>query len=105
MPVAGSFLSTVVTRSSPFVGAVRQRHLPGVQRIADADAAAVVERRPARPDATFTMRFRSGQSATASEPSRIASVSRLGDATDPASRWSLPMTMGALTRARSAPGR
>ena len=38
-----------------------------------------------------------GQSAMASEPSRMASVSRLGEATEPASRWSRPMTMGALT--------
>ena len=38
-----------------------------------------------------------GQSETASEPSRIASVSRLGDATEPASRWSLPITIGAET--------
>ena len=33
----------------------------------------------------------------ASEPSCIASVSRLGLATEPQSRWSRPMTMGALT--------
>ena len=39
-----------------------------------------------------------GQSATASEPSRMASVSRLGEATEPASRWSRPITIGALTR-------
>src|SRR3954464_5091050 len=35
-----------------------------------------------------------GQSAIASDPSRIASVSRCGDATDPASRWSRPITIG-----------
>jgi urocanate hydratase len=33
--------------------------------------------------------------ATASEPSFIASVSRFGEATEPASRWSKPITMGA----------
>ena len=32
-----------------------------------------------------------------SQPSRIASVSRFGDATEPASRWSRPMTIGAET--------
>ena len=49
------------------------------------------------PAAVFTRALRSGQSATASEPSSIASVSRLGDATEPASRWSRPMTIGAAT--------
>ena len=48
------------------------------------------------PQAVLTSALSSGQSATASEPSRIASVSRCGDATDPASRWSRPMTIGAL---------
>ncbi len=46
------------------------------------------------PVATLTMAFSSGQSATASEPSRIASVSRCGEATEPASRWSRPITTG-----------
>ena len=49
-------------------------------------------------DAPFTAlssAFRMGQSATASEPSFMASVSRLGEATDPQSRWSRPMTTGA----------
>src|SRR5699024_1504070 len=40
--------------------------------------------------------FKIGQSATASLPSFIDSVSRFGEATDPESRWSLPMTIGAL---------
>ena len=39
----------------------------------------------------------SGQSAMASEPSFIPSVSRLGEATDPVSRWSRPITIGAAT--------
>jgi hypothetical protein len=43
------------------------------------------------------MALRSGQSETASDPSRIASVSRLGLATEPQSRWSRPMTIGAET--------
>ena len=41
--------------------------------------------------------FRIGQSAIASEPSAIDSVSRYGEATEPASRWSRPMTIGAAT--------
>ena len=49
------------------------------------------------PAAVFTSALRSGQSATASVPSRIASVSRFGEATEPESRWSRPMTIGALT--------
>ena len=49
------------------------------------------------PAATLTRALRIGQSAIASEPSRIASVSRYGEATEPASRWSRPITTGALT--------
>ena len=49
------------------------------------------------PVAVLTSALRIGQSATASEPSRIASVSRWGEATEPASRWSRPITIGALT--------
>jgi hypothetical protein len=45
----------------------------------------------------FSSAFSSGQSDTASEPSCIASVSRLGEATEPESRWSRPMTMGAFS--------
>src|SRR5438309_7128019 len=50
------------------------------------------------PFTAFTSAFRIGQSAIASEPSFIASVSRLGEATDPQSRWSRPITSGAFTR-------
>ena len=39
----------------------------------------------------------SGQSETASLPSFMLSVSRLGEATLPLSRWSRPMTIGAET--------
>src|SRR6516225_1479165 len=39
----------------------------------------------------------SGQSDTASEPSIMLSVSRLGEATEPESRWSRPMTTGAFS--------
>ena len=49
------------------------------------------------PATALSSAFRIGQSATASEPSFMASVSRLGEATEPASRWSRPITMGALT--------
>src|SRR5437868_4592139 len=49
------------------------------------------------PAATLTRALRIGQSAIASDPSRIASVSRNGEATEPASRWSRPMTIGAFT--------
>ncbi len=47
------------------------------------------------PLAVFSRAFSSGQSDTASEPSCMASVSRLGLATEPESRWSRPMTIGA----------
>jgi len=47
------------------------------------------------PLATLSSAFSTGQSAIASDPSRIASVSRNGDATEPVSRWSRPMTTGA----------
>ena len=43
------------------------------------------------------MALSNGQSAIASLPSRMASVSRLGEATEPVSRWSLPITSGAFT--------
>jgi hypothetical protein len=49
------------------------------------------------PDAVLSSAFSSGQSDTASEPSFIASVSRLGEATEPLSRWSRPMTTGAFS--------
>src|ERR1035438_7253999 len=47
------------------------------------------------PAAVFTRALSSGQSAMASEPSRMPSVSRNGEATEPVSRWSRPITMGA----------
>ena len=49
------------------------------------------------PVAVLTSALRIGQSATASVPSRIASVSRSGEATEPASRWSRPITIGPCT--------
>ena len=49
------------------------------------------------PDAVFTSALRIGQSAIASDPSRMPSVSRSGEATLPASRWSRPITIGAVT--------
>ncbi len=47
------------------------------------------------PDAVLTRALSSGQSAIASEPSFMASVSRYGEATEPESRWSRPMAIGA----------
>jgi hypothetical protein len=76
------------------VGAVGDAHLAGVERAAHADAAAVVERHPGRSDAVLTSALRIAQSAMASEPSSIASVSRYGEATEPQSRWSRPITIG-----------
>src|SRR2546425_2107373 len=49
------------------------------------------------PLAQLSNALRKAQSDTASEPSFIASVSRFGLATDPASRWSRPMTIGAFS--------
>src|SRR3546814_13763129 len=49
------------------------------------------------PLAVLRRALSSGQSETASDPSRIASVSRLGLATEPESRWSRPITTGALS--------
>jgi hypothetical protein len=49
------------------------------------------------PEAVLSRAFRIGQSAMASLPSAMASVSRYGLATDPESRWSRPMTIGAWT--------
>ena len=53
------------------------------------------------PEAVLIIAFSSGQSAMASEPSSIDSVSRYGLATEPQSRWSRPMTIGALTLPRA----
>jgi len=56
--------------------AVGDDYLPRMLRIADADAASIVDGNPGRAARGVSMAFRKGQSATASEPSRIASVSR-----------------------------
>ena len=53
------------------------------------------------PLAQLSSALSSGQSDTASEPSCIASVSRLGLATEPESRWSRPITIGALSSPRA----
>ena len=50
------------------------------------------------PEATLIMALSRGQSAMASDPSAMASVSRYGEATDPQSRWSRPITIGAVMR-------
>ena len=52
------------------------------------------------PDDVESSAFSIGQSAIASEPSRMASVSRNGEATEPVSRWSRPITIGADTSPR-----
>jgi hypothetical protein len=49
------------------------------------------------PPAVLSSALSSGQSDTASLPSFIASVSRLGLATEPLSRWSRPITIGAFS--------
>ena len=51
------------------------------------------------PAEVLTSAFSNGQSAIASDPSSIPSVSRYGEATEPESRWSRPITIGA----RSSP--
>ena len=53
------------------------------------------------PAAVFTSALSSGQSAIASDPSAIDSVSRYGEATEPASRWSRPITIGAFNSPRA----
>jgi hypothetical protein len=53
------------------------------------------------PQAVLMSALSTGQSAMASEPSFIASVSRLGEATDPESRWSRPITIGAFNSPRA----
>src|SRR6266851_4012941 len=50
------------------------------------------------PEATLSMPLRSGQSATASEPSFIASVSRLGLATEPADACRQSLELDLLAR-------
>ena len=77
-------------------GAVGDRDLSGVQRIANAHTSAIVDRHPRCASSRINRAFSSGQSATASLPSFMLSVSRKGDATEPQSRWSRPITIGAL---------
>ena len=52
------------------------------------------------PPAVLSSALSSGQSETASLPSRMLSVSRFGDATEPESRWSRPITIGAFSSPR-----
>ena len=80
-----------------FGRAVGNDHLPGVLAVANAHSAAVMEADPGGAVDRVDQALRIGQSLTASVPSSMPSVSRLGDATEPESRWSRPMTMGALT--------
>ena len=68
------------------VGAVGDGDLSGVLRVADAYASAVVDRNPRAPLAVLSSALSSGQSAMASLPSFMDSVSRKGEATEPQSR-------------------
>src|SRR5882672_813301 len=52
------------------------------------------------PEAVFRRALRMGQSAMASDPSIMPSVSRWGEATEPESMWSRPIAMGAQLAAR-----
>jgi hypothetical protein len=65
--------------------AVAADHHAGMLGEAHSDAAAMVQRHPGRAASGVEQREQ-GQSDTASEPSRMASVSRLGEATEPLSR-------------------
>src|ERR1700742_384968 len=49
------------------------------------------------PPDVLAIRFNNGQSDTASEPSFMDSVSLFGDATEPQSKWSRPITIGPFT--------
>ena len=82
-----------------FGGAGRYYHHAGVGGVADANAA-VVQAHPVGATGAVGQGVEQGQSATASEPSFMPSVSRLGEATEPPSRWSRPMTTGANTSPR-----
>ena len=66
------------------------------------DAAAAPERDPARACAAPSMAARSGQSAIASLPSTMPSVSRVGEATDAGSMWSRPSASGPTTPSRTS---
>ena len=68
-----------------------------VQTVADTNAAAMMKAHPVRARCGVEQGVRIGQSAIASLPSFIDSVSRYGEATLPVSRSSRPMTIGALT--------
>ena len=72
--------------SRRIVAAVADDHHAGMLRIADADAAAMMDRNPGGARGRIQQALSNGQSDTASEPSIIASVSRLGEATEPESR-------------------
>ena len=69
------------------IGAVTDDDHAGMLGKTHADAAAVMQAETqVAPEAVFSSAFSSGQSETASDPSFMDSVSRLGLATDPESR-------------------
>ena len=61
---------------SRLVAAVGHHLGAGVDRLAHPHTAPVVDRHPGSPEATLSSALRIGQSAMASDPSAIASVSR-----------------------------
>ena len=97
-PVPGSAVSTRCRRRSPISVPSATSDHPGVDRVADADAAAVMERDPAGAAGGVEQGVEQRPVGDGvAMPSFIASVSRLGEATEPVSRWSRPMTIGAFT--------
>ena len=72
----GSVVSTRSMRRPRFRGTVGDDDHPGVEAHADPDAAAVMNAHPARAGRHVDERIEDRQSAIASEPSRIDSVSR-----------------------------
>ena len=95
-PVPGSAVSTRSSRS-PLRRFRRRRRPSRVDRVADADSAAVVDAHPGRTGRDVEERVQDRPVGDRVEPSRIASVSRYGEATEPESRWSRPITTGAVT--------
>jgi hypothetical protein len=77
--------------------AVRDDHHARMLREAHADAAAVVQRHPGRAARGVQQRVEQRPVAHGVEPSFIDSVSRFGLATEPVSRWSRPITIGAFS--------
>ena len=69
---------------------------PGMDRIADPHSPAMVDRDPGRPGGRVQEGVQNRPVGDGVGSSFIPSVSRFGEATEPASRWSRPMTIGAF---------